>query len=102
MDLANTVMELQEQLRYISEDMKWTRETMRGIGQILEDEMANADVPANSDLTSKEIRDLILAEVELDKPFYPSDLAEEYGLDLDSTLEAIDMLRKEGRIIDRD
>ena len=82
--------------------MKWTREAMRGIGQMLENEMANADVPANSDLTSKEIRDLILAEVELDKPFYPSDLAEEYGLDLDSTLEAIDMLRKEGRIIDRD
>ena len=52
-------------------------------------------------MTPDEIRDLMVEKVELDKPFYPSDIASEYGLDYDMVLKAIDILRREGRIIDR-
>ena len=52
-------------------------------------------------MASDEIRDLMVEKVELDKLFYPSDIAIEYGLDYDRVLKAIDILRKEGRIIDR-
>ena len=50
-------------------------------------------------MTPDEIRDLMVEKIELDKPFYPSDIASEYGLDYDMVVKAIDMLRKEGRII---
>lgn len=52
-------------------------------------------------MTPDEIRNLMVEKVELDKSFYPSDIAIEYGLDYDKVLKAIDILRKEGRIINR-
>ena len=52
-------------------------------------------------MTPDEIRNLMVEKVELDKSFYPSDIAMEYGLDYDRVLKAIEILRKEGRIIDR-
>lgn len=52
-------------------------------------------------MTPDEIRDLMVEKIELDKSFYPSDIAMEYGLDYDRVLKAVDILRKEGRIVDR-
>ena len=84
------------------EDMEYIKEGMRIVMQKLEDDDAGEDAPNNYDMTASQIRDLILDKVGLDKPFYPSDLAMDYGLDFDAMLEAVDMLRREGRIVDRD
>ena len=89
--------DLREQVQMLREDVAWIREAMRLIIQNLDE----GDVPANHNMTPNEIKNLILTEVGLDKPFYPSDLAEEYGLDLDAVDEAVDMLRKEGRVAER-
>lgn len=77
------------------------RDEVQAIRELLESHLDTSDEPDNSDMSVEEVKELILAEVELDRPFYPSDLAEEYGLDLNATLEAVDMLRKEGRIKDK-
>ena len=87
-------------MQILREDVEWIREAIRTIIQRLDDE--TLDAPDNHDMTPNEIKDLILAEVGLDKPFYPSDLAEEYGLDLDAVYEAVDILRKDGRVVERD
>lgn len=92
--------DLREQVQILREDVEWIREAIRTIIQRLDDE--TLDAPDNHDMTPNEIKDLILAEVGLDKPFYPSDLAEEYGLDLDAVYEAVDILRKDGRVVERD
>ena len=80
-------------MQIIREDVEWIKQAVRIIIDNLDD---GEDAPNNRDMTPNEIKELILAEVGLDKPFYPSDLAEEYGLDLDAVDEAVDMLRKEG------
>lgn len=94
---ADAEEDLREQVQMLREDVAWIREAMRLIIQNLDE----GDVPANHNMTPNEIKNLILTEVGLDKPFYPSDLAEEYGLDLDAVDEAVDMLRKEGRVAER-
>ena len=70
--------------------------------QKIDDAIAEEITDDNYNMTLSQIQDLILKTVDRDKPFYPSDVAMEHGLDFDKVDEAIDMLRKEGRIIDRD
>ena len=100
--LYERVRRLQEQMQVLMEDMEYIKEGMRMVMQKLEDDDAGEDAPNNYDMTASQIRDLILDKVGLDKPFYPSDLAMDYGLDFDAVLEAVDVLRREGRIVDRD
>lgn len=57
------------------------------------------DVPRDiRKMSTDEIRKLILGKVGVDKPFFPSDVAFDYDLDYDAVLEAIESLRREGRI----
>ena len=51
-------------------------------------------------MTAEQVRKLILDNYELGESFYPSDIADKHGLDYDTVLEAIEMLRKERRIKD--
>ena len=94
--------ELQGQMRVLVEDMGWVKENMRTILQKLDEGTAEEASTDNYDMTAGQIRDLILEKMDIDKPFYPSDLAMEYGLDFDVVLEAVDILREEGRIVVRD
>ena len=94
--------ELRGQMRVLVEDMEWVKENMRVILQKLDEGTAEEASPDNYDMTASQIRDLILEKMDPDKPFYPSDLAMEYGLDFDVVLEAVDILREEGRIVVRD
>lgn len=56
--------------------------------------------PDNYDMTAEQVRDLILANYKLGVPFYPSDVADDHGLDYDTVVQAMNMLRKEGRMKD--
>ncbi len=75
-------------------------EINQNIENLLKNMAANEGGPDNYDMTAKQIKDLILDNYELGKPVYPSDIADDHGLDYDAVLEAIDMLRKEHRIKD--
>ena len=72
------------------------------IMQKIDDAITEEVTDETYNMTADKIRDLMVEKIKLDKPFYPSDIAIEYGLTYDSVLEAIDILRKEGRIIDQD
>lgn len=98
---STQIENLHEQVHTLVDNMDWVKEGIRTILQKLEDESAWDKPPDNYDMTASQIKDLILEEVGLDKPFYPSDLAMEYGLDLDAVYEAVNILRAEGRVIDR-
>ena len=56
--------------------------------------------PDNYDKTPEQVRDLIIANYKLGVPFYPSDVADDHGLDYDTVVQAMDILRKEGRLKD--
>ena len=112
----DALKDIREQMDVLRSDMFWTKKNIRvmmknvesikksthTMVQKIDDAIAEEITDDNYNMTLSQIQDLILETVDRDKPFYPSDVAMEYGLDFDKVDEAIDMLRKEGRIIDRD
>ena len=52
----------------------------------------------NFNMTQTQVRELILNETSDGKPFYPSDIAMEHGLDLEVVVNAVDNLRNEGKL----
>ena len=96
---GSAIGELRGQMQTLVDDMGWVKENMRVILQKLDEGTAGEISPDNYDMTASQIRGLILEKMGPGKPFYPSDLAMEYGLDFDAVLEAVGMLREEGRIV---
>ena len=91
-----------EYIRMLLERIARLEATVRDIKKLLEANTVADDGPDNYDMTAEQIRDLIVANYRLGIPVYPSDIADEHGLDYDATLAAIGMLRKEGRIKDEE
>ncbi len=56
-------------------------------------------VPEDTDLTNEQIRELLLKEINVGDIFYPSDFANEHGLDLMLVMDVVDSLRNEGKLI---
>ena len=113
--LTDVLKNIREQMEGIWDDTYRNTKTMHDMLKILNQikrdqcimmqKIGDAATEEISDetynMTPDEIRNLMVEKVELDKSFYPSDIAIEYGLDYDKVLKAIDILRKEGRIVDR-
>ena len=100
--LQTDVKQLNEQIDWLMcavHDMMKMEGTINDIKKILEAMQEDENVPDNYDMTAERIRDLILEKYDLSKPTYPSDVAEEHGLDYDEVLKAVDLLRKEGRVV---
>ena len=100
--LQTDVKQLNEQIDWLmraAHDMKKMEGTINDIKKILEAMQEGENVPDNYDMTAEQIRDLILEKYDLSKPTYSSDVAEEHGLDYDEVLKAVDLLRKEGRVV---
>lgn len=88
-----------DDVRSLKEDIAWMRNLMRSTMQS-QNTLVSDGTPDNYDMTPEQIKEMILEKIGLDKPFYPSDLATEYGLDFDAVLEAVEILRQEGRIVE--
>ena len=56
-------------------------------------------VPEDTDLTNEQIRELLLKEINVGDIFYPSDFANEHGLDLMLVMDVVGSLRNEGKLI---
>lgn len=80
--------------------MDWLVGAVREIKKSLETRNADESDPDNYDMPVEQVRELILENYKLGESFYPSDIADKHGLDYDTVLEAIDILRKERRIKD--
>ena len=52
------------------------------------------------DLTKDQIKEIILNKTKLGEIFYPSDIANNFGLDLVKVMDAISELKKEGKLSD--
>lgn len=52
------------------------------------------------DISKDEIKDMILKATKVGESFYPSDIANKFGLDLKTVIEVIDELKREGNISD--
>ena len=52
------------------------------------------------DISKDEIKDTILKATKVGEIFYPSDIANKFGLDLKTVIEVIDELKREGNISD--
>ena len=50
------------------------------------------------DLTKEQIKSLILQEIAIGQVFYPSDIADKFGLDLVVVMDVISELEKEGKL----
>lgn len=91
-------------LRYnvagLRERVDWLVAAVRDIKWSLEARSLDECGPDNYDMDAEQVRRLILENYELGECFYPSDIADKYGLNYGAVLEAIDMLRKERRIKD--
>ena len=91
----------EKNMRNVITSLNKIKTNQRIMMQKIDDVTAEDVSDETHNMTPDEIRDLMVEKVELDKSFYPSDIAIKYGLDYDRVLKAIDILRKEGRIIDR-
>ena len=56
----------------------------------------------NFTLTNTQIKELVLDETRDGRPFYPSDIAMEHGLDLEAVVTAVEELRDEGKLERKD
>ena len=54
----------------------------------------------NYDMPVGEVKDIILGEYTKGEMFYPSDISEKHGVNLDTVDEAVEQLKKEGHIAD--
>lgn len=98
--MIRSIIELQNMADRTRQDMASIKDDMRNLLDKLDDMTGEAhEEPQNiREMTTDEIKKLILVEVGVDKPFYPSDVAFDYDLDYDAVLEAVESLRREGRI----
>lgn len=55
-------------------------------------------VSDSNPLTQEQIRNYILESVKIGQVFYPSDIADKLGIDIVSTMEVINDLKKEGKL----
>lgn len=81
----------------LSEKVDWLVGAVHNMSK-LETTGGDESGPDNYDMTAEQVRDLILENYKLGVPFYPSDVADDHGLDYDTVVQAMDMLRKEGRL----
>ena len=87
------------EIQNLRKDVAQLRDLIRDMAQS-QDTPVNSDTPDNYDMTPEQVKEIILEKVGLNRSFYPSDLSMKYGLDFDTVLEAVEILRQEGRIIE--
>lgn len=90
--------QLQNVIHSYKKEMAELREDIADIKKMLEPSRVGNDITDNYDMTVEQIRDMILEKYDLLKPVYPSDIADDNGLDYDAVIEAIEMLRRDGRV----
>lgn len=88
------------EIQNLREDVAQLRDLIHDVVVQNQDPSVDSDVPDNYDMTLEQVKETILEKVGLHRPFYPSDLSMKYGLDFDVVLEAVEILRQEGRIIE--
>lgn len=54
----------------------------------------------NFDLNKEQIKNILLKEIEIGQVFYPSDISDEYGLDLKSVVEVLAELKQQGHLVE--
>ena len=71
--------------------------------QILEslDQIQQDNGEDNFDLDKESVKELILKETRVGQIFYPSDLANDYGLDLKTVMEVMSELKESKQIIEK-
>lgn len=67
--------------------------------QYLEVDLGDPE-PDNFDMPVDKVKELILKECNLGKKYYPGEIAVDYGINYDTVLKAVDILRSEGHIED--
>ena len=92
--------ELQHNVAGLRGRVDWLVAAVRDIKRSLEAKSLDECGPDNYDMDAEQVRQLILENYELGECFYPSDIADKYGLEYGAVLEAIDLLREERRIKD--
>ncbi len=99
---SENLQDLRKKVDMLHEKVDWLIHSQRNLERVLKDIVVEGTDLDNQDMSSRDIRDLILENYETGKVFYPSDIADKYGLDYDAVVKAIDILRSEGRIKDEE
>lgn len=96
MRLSEQVERLSERMGQMSERVDWLVGAVHNMSKAKP--TGGEDGPDNYDMKAEEIKNLIQEKYDLSKPTYPSDVANDHGLDYNEVLKAVDLLCKEGRV----
>ena len=96
--MAIAIRDLRNLAIRMGKDVEIMKGDMRNILRKLDDMEGSWEPQETEEMSVDEIKKLILDEVGVDKPFYPSDVALKHNLDYDAVLEAVEALRRDGRI----
>ena len=98
--MTQAIHDIQKSLESVGQDVEVIKNDVHNLLHKPVDE--NGDEYEKSqeiiDMPVDKIKELILSTVGIDNLFYPSDIAMDHNLDYDAVMEAVDMLRREGRI----
>lgn len=99
--MVHTIHDIQTSMQNMERNVELMKGDIRNIMKKLDD-VTNEDgeLRETEKMPVGDIKNLILTEMEVDKPFYPSDVALDHNLDYDDVLEAVELLRREGHIKD--
>lgn len=96
--MTQTTYDLQNMVQSMQQDIRAIRNDVRDLLRKLDDkEWEDYGEPEEIvEMSVDEIKKLILTKMDKSKPFYPSDVADDYNLDYDSVTEAVEELLCEG------
>lgn len=98
--LTQTIYDLQDTVQNMQQEVKTIKEDMQDLLRKLDDkEWEGYGEPEELvEMSVNEIKELILTKMDKSKPFYPSDVADDYNLDYTAVREAVEELISEGRL----
>lgn len=98
--MMQTIIELKMAVNEACQDVAMMRDEVRSLADKLDDITKETDFEGYDvrEMPVDEIKKLLLDKMGGGEPFYPSDIATDYNLDYDAVMEAVGVLRKEGRI----
>ena len=96
----SAIQDLQKSVHTIQQDIKTIKNDMRNLLHKLDDkEWEGYGEPEELvEMSVDEIKELILTRMDKSKPFYPSDVADDYNLDYNAVTEAVEELLREGHL----
>ena len=99
-DVTKAICEIQESIQTMQQDIEEIKKDMSDLRSKLDDKWWEGfgEPKELVEMSVDEIKKLILTKMDKSKPFYPSDVADDYNLDYNAVTKAVEELLREGRL----